>query len=177
MDLFLQVLDEGFFSDMSGKRVSARNLIIIATSNAGSELIWRMVKERGYEGMDKDAIIDTIVKDGIFRPEFLNRFDGVVVFHPLNDEHLSVIAGLMLKKLAKRLAEKGLKLSATPALISALVKRGSDPKFGARPMQRAIQDTVEAIIADKLISGEIGPGALVEFSEGELALIAGENTD
>ena len=170
LDLFLQILDEGYFSDMSGRRVNARNLMIIATSNAGSDLIWEMMSAKGGSAsagpaqLDKNMIVDEIVKRGIFRPELLNRFDGVVVFHPLKEDELRQIAKLMLKKLEKRLREKGIEFSASPDLIEMLVREGSDPKFGARPMNRAIQEKVEHFIATKMIQGEIIPGSRVEIS-------------
>ena len=99
-DLFLQVLDEGFFTDVSGKRVNARNLIVVATSNAGSDVIWKFMQEG--KGLNKDIVITEIINRAIFKPELLNRFDGVVLFHPLNAEHLRTIARFQLQKLAKR---------------------------------------------------------------------------
>lgn len=165
-DLFLQVLDEGFFADVSGKRVNARNLIIIATSNAGSDIIWQSLQEG--KGLDKDRVITEIINRGIFRPEFLNRFDGVILFHPLGAEHLRIIARFQLEKLAKRLQEKGLELVITDSLLDYLVSVGQDPKFGARPMNRAIQEKVEQVIAEKMLRGEISAGARVELTETDL---------
>ena len=161
-DLFLQILDEGFFTDVFGKRVNARNLMIIATSNAGSDLIWNMAQEG--KRLDKDIIIAEIINRAIFKPELLNRFDGVILFHPLNDEHLRLIARLQLEKLGKRLKEKGLEFLITDPLVEYLVSAGQDPKFGARPMARAIQGTVEQAIAEKMLRGEIVAGSTVELS-------------
>jgi len=169
LDLFLQVLDEGFFSDAGGKRVSARNLIIIATSNAGADLIWEFLKEGGDLLSRKDEIVDALVKSGIFKPELLNRFDGVILFHPIAGEHLRDVAKLMLERLVKRLQEKGIELVINDALVDYLMKFGSDPKFGARPMNRAIQDKVEQVIADKMIKGEIKAGMKVELSAADLS--------
>jgi ATP-dependent Clp protease ATP-binding subunit ClpC len=171
LDLFLQVLDEGMFADMSGRKVSARNLIIIATSNAGSEMIWQMVKEGGPGALNKEVIIEDIIKRAIFKPELLNRFDGVVVFHPLGRDELTRIAELMVKKFSKSLADKGLEIAITPELINALVEKGSDPTFGARPMNRAIQDKVETMIADKILSGAAQPGTKIIFTPEEIAAI------
>lgn len=159
MNLFLQILDEGFFSDMSGKKVGARNLIIIATSNAGSGEIWEAIKSGNDLSKSKEAIVDSIVKQGIFKPELLNRFDGVIVFHPLTDIDLREISQLMLQKLHGRLAERGMNLVVNDALINFVVSHGTDPKFGARPMNRAIQEKVEQLVADKIISGDIKPGS------------------
>ena len=170
LDLFLQVLDEGFFSDAAGKRVSARNLIIIATSNAGADLIWQFMKEGGNLLSRKDEIVDSLVKGGTFKPELLNRFDGVILFHPIVDDNLRQVAELLLEKFAKRLKEKGVELSVTPDLVSYLMQFGSDPKFGARAMNRIVQDKVEQVIADKMIRGDIKPGMKVELSSADLGL-------
>lgn len=168
LDLFLQILDEGFFSDMSGKRVNARNLIIIATSNAGSDLIWNLQREGKDLTASKDAIIAEIINRGIFKPELLNRFDGVVLFHPLTAENLQVIAGLMLKKLQKRLTEKGIELVINDALMKSVMSAGTDPEFGARPMNRAIQNKVETLVADKILQGNALPGSKIIFTPEEL---------
>jgi ATP-dependent Clp protease ATP-binding subunit ClpC len=168
MNLFLQILDEGFFSDMEGKRINARNLLIIATSNAGSELIWESVKHGESLDHAKDMIIDSIISAHIMKPELLNRFDGVIIFHPLGPEHLEKIARLQLEKLKTRLAERGLNLAITDDLVSYLMHYGMDPKFGARPMNRAIQDKIEQIIAEKMIRGDISPGAEIALTSADL---------
>ncbi|MCR4336425.1 MAG: AAA family ATPase, partial [Candidatus Omnitrophica bacterium] len=169
LDLFLQILDEGFFSDSSGKRVNARNLIIIATSNAGSDLIWNMMLEGKGLMEEKDKIVNEIINRGLFKPELLNRFDGVILFHPLTAEDLKKIAGFMLVKLQKRLATKGIELVINDALLKAVTRAGTDPQFGARPMNRAIQEKVEQVIAKKMISGEVKAGSRLELTEAELA--------
>lgn len=168
MNLFLQILDEGFFSDGAGKKVMARNLIIIATSNAGSDLIWDSVKNGEDLAKTKDKIIDSIVKSGVLKPELLNRFDGVVVFHPLTETHLRKIAELMLERLHDRLSRNGINLVINENLLNYVVSFGTDPKFGARPMNRAIQEKVEEIIAKKIIAGSISKGSPVELSSEEL---------
>ncbi len=168
LDLFLQILDEGFFSDMAGRRVNARNLIIIATSNAGSDFIWKMVEEHQDVSAGKDLLIDSLVERGLFKPELLNRFDGTILFHPLDDMALRAIAGLMLKKLSDRLLEKGVTLVVNDFLLDFLVKKGSDPKFGARPLQRALQDTIESVIARKMLEGKLAPGTLLELTSTDL---------
>ncbi len=167
-DLFLQILDEGIFSDMLGKKINARNLIIIATSNAGSDIIWNFVKQQKNLAENKQTIIDAIIHQGIFRPELLNRFDGVILFHPLDEKLLRQVATLMLQKLAKRLEEKSLKLRITDGLVNYLVKVGSDPAFGARPINRAIQDKIEETIARRLIAGDLKPGSEVVLTEADL---------
>ena len=170
-DLFLQILDEGFYSDMHGKKVNARNIIFIATSNAGSELIWEYM-DKGIDLTDaKRDIIDHLVNTGKFRPEFLNRFDAVVLYHPLELEHIEQIAGLMIKSLAKRLKKKGLDLQTTPELIKFIAKEGYDRVFGARPMTRYIQEHIEQLIADKIIKGEIKQGTHFTLTPDDLQSI------
>jgi len=164
-NLFLQILDEGIFSDMNGKRVNARNIIFIATSNAGSSTIWSMVKEGKNPVAEKDSIINEIVSTGVFKPELLNRYDEVIIFHPLSPDDLFKIAGLMLKKVAKRLEQKGINLVVNDYLSTNVSQEGSNEIFGARPMNRYIQDKIEQVIADKIITGELKPGAKIEFKE------------
>ena len=168
MDLFLQVLDEGMFSDMRGKKVNARNMIIIATSNAGSDLIWDYVKRGENLAEKKNEVIETIVKEGIFKPELLNRFDGVILFEPIDSARLREIAKLMLERFRGRIRTRGIDLEITEDLVNFLMQFGSDPKFGARPMNRAIQDTVEQKIADKIIQGAIKPGEKIVLTAEDL---------
>ncbi|MCE9628590.1 MAG: AAA family ATPase [Candidatus Vogelbacteria bacterium] len=163
-NLFLQVLDEGFFSDMLGKRINIRNTIVIATSNAGSDFIWTL-SEQGKNLVEaQDELVNQIIKGGIYKPELINRFDGVVIFHPLLPDELNKIAGLMLKKLVKRLSTQGVELQLTPELISFVANQGANKAFGARPMQRFIQDNVEQVVAQKLIAGTVGRGSKISIS-------------
>ncbi len=167
-DLFLQILDEGKFKDASGKEVNARNTIIIATSNAASDKIWDYFKQ-GVEIAGKEReIIDAIVERKIFKPELLNRFDGVIVFHPLGEADIAKIARLMLEKLSKRLKERGIELVVTEPLVAYLAKVGYDPQFGARPMARAIQEKIEQVVADRMLQGSIKSGSRVELTEADL---------
>lgn len=163
LNLFLQVLDEGQFADSTGKNINAKNTIFIATSNAGSELLWQYFKEGKNINEHKSEIIDAIISEGIFKPELLNRFDGVVLFHPLEDEHLKKVAIFMVQKLTDRMKEKSIIVESSDELIRYLVQKGSDPKFGARPMNRAIQNELEQLIAEKIINGEVTAGSHVSF--------------
>lgn len=167
-DLFLQILDEGVFSDMLGKKVNVRNMIIIATSNAGSEDIWNIVKENKNLKDYKNQIIERIINNGIFRPELLNRFDDIILFNPLSRDILKKIVILMLQKLSERLLAKSLKLEINDDIVEFLVEKGTDPKFGARVINRAIQDNIEKIIADKIIKGEIRKGETIRITREEL---------
>ncbi|MEI6345890.1 MAG: AAA family ATPase [bacterium] len=181
-DLFLQILDEGFFTDASGERVNARNTIIIATSNAGSDVIWKLLGNMsgsaagasvgGATGTSiadkKSEIIDSIVERAIFKPELLNRFDDVVLFQPLSPNDMEKVGRLMLAKLNKRLDEKGVSVEVTDELVAYLVKEGCDQKFGARAMNRAIQEKVEQAVAKALLKGEAKPGTVLHIRPEEL---------
>jgi len=173
-DIFLQILDEGIFTDANGNKVNVRNTIIIATSNAGSQLILRTITQRQNLTTLNQEIINHIVKEGIYRPELLNRFDSKIIFEPLSPEEQGQIASLMLKGLYERVKERGYEISINRDLIDILVQKGYSPEFGARPMQRVIQDIIEEKIATKIISGEASKGdtitlARADFSDAELA--------
>jgi len=170
LDLFLQILDEGMFTDALGRQVGCRNLIIIATSNAGSSLIWETIKSGKNLASSKDLIINSIIKDKVFRPELLNRFDGVIFFHPLQKVELESIARLGLQKLVKRLKEQSIELVINEDVVSFLVEKGSDPEFGGRSINRAIQNEIENLVAKKIISGESKAGSKIEIKRGELII-------
>ncbi|MDP3734950.1 MAG: AAA family ATPase [bacterium] len=158
LNIFLSVLDEGFFTDGAGRKVSAQNVIIIATSNAGSDFIFEAV-ERGEDPSTRtDELVSKLIEQRIFKPELLNRFDGVIVFRPLGPEELRGIARILLAGLARELTEKGVTLEITEEIVAFLAEKGFDPKFGARPMRRALQEHIEEPIARKLIAGELRPG-------------------
>jgi ATP-dependent Clp protease ATP-binding subunit ClpC len=164
LDLFLQVFDEGIFHDAGGKKVNAQNTILIATSNAGSAHIREAVKQQlPLESVEKN-IIDGVIAEGKFKPELLNRFDALVLFHPLTIEEYRQVAVLMLEKLRQRLRERNLDIAINDALIHALLEKGVDPDFGARPMNRAVQELVEQAIAKKIIHGSVKPGTTITFT-------------
>lgn len=165
LDLFLQLLDEGVIHNADGKKINGRNSIFIATSNAGADKI-RATMKNGINLEDaKKDIIDAIIASGVMRPELINRFDGVILFHSLGEEHYKKIAILMLGKLKKRVFEKNINLVINDALIDTVMRHGIDPDFGARPMARAIQDIIEQKIANKIIAGEVRAGDTLEFAK------------
>ncbi|MCB9811196.1 MAG: ATP-dependent Clp protease ATP-binding subunit [Candidatus Nomurabacteria bacterium] len=173
-DVFLQILDEGVFTDARGERVNARNTIIIATSNAGSQLIMDTIEQRKELSTLQQEIVDHIIKEGIYRPELVNRFDNTIIFEPLKIEEQGQVAGLMLKGLYERIKDKGYELVVTRDLMDVLVEKGYDPQFGARPMQRVLQNLIEEKVAEKMISGEVKEGDTItltkaDFSEAELS--------
>jgi len=168
LDLFLQILDEGVFTDALGKPVDCRNLIIIATSNAGSTAIWEMIQAGKNLSEAKDQIVNSIIESKIFRPELLNRFDGVILFHPLLKDDLKKVARLGLEKLVKRLKERDIDFVINDEIVNFLVEERSDPQFGGRSINRAIQGEIEDLIAKKIVSGEAKPGAKIEINRSEL---------
>lgn len=172
-DIFLQILDEGVFTDSRGTKVNARNTIIIATSNAGSRLILNTVRQRKELSTLSSEIIASIIKEGVYRPELINRFDSTIIFEPLSVEEQTEVASMMLSALYERVKQQGYQLNVKEDLLAVLVEKGYDPEFGARPMQRVLQDVIEEKIAQKIISGTLQKGDLVtltiaDFTEAEL---------
>jgi len=161
LNIFLTIFDEGYLTDPRGKKISFCDLVIIATSNAASELI----RQRVNQGIDQDNLNKDIIEyaqsQGIFAPEFLNRFDAVVVFRPLSQKELGQVANLQLRDLAARLAQKDIILEITPDLIQSVSQKGFSPEFGARPMKRWIADTVEDEIAKVMLSGVLTRGTKI----------------
>ncbi len=168
LNLFLQVLDEGWLTDAFGRRVNFRNLIIIATSNASAELIRQMVQQGANLLSAKQKILDYIQQNGIFKPEFLNRFDGIVLFRPLSEQDVLKISELMLDGLAKRLEEQNILFKPNRQLIEKVASLGFEPTSGARAMRRVIQDKVEDLIAKKMLNGEIKKNEAFEIKVEEI---------
>ena len=162
LNLFLQVFDEGRITDALGRKVSFEQNVIIATSNAGAQQIREMVASGVDPALQKEKVIDILISNQYFSPELLNRFDQIVVFHPLSQDEASTVAGLLVDKLVSRLKDQGYFFNPTPEILSYVAREGFDPKFGARPMQRVITDKIETVIAQKILEGEIKKGQ--EFS-------------
>jgi ATP-dependent Clp protease ATP-binding subunit ClpC len=163
LDLFLQVLDEGRLTDASGRTSDFTNAMIIATSNAGSELIRQQVKENKEKTGKKDEILDYLQKQQIFRPEFLNRFDAIIVFQPLTYEQLLEVSRLVVIDLNKRLEEKEISVAINDVLLKYIVDNAYSPEFGARPLRRFVSDKIENYIATGIINGSIKRGRVLEF--------------
>ncbi len=180
-NILLQIFDDGHLTDAKGRRVDFRNSVIVMTSNVGAELIRKgatigfavhdeaKTRQESYERM-KEKLLGELKKT--FRPEFLNRVDGVVVFHSLTKEHIRKIVDLMLAIVTQQLAEKGIKLEVTDAAKDFLGEKGYDEVFGARPLRRVIQDMVEDKLSEGLLSGKFQPGdtAVVDLEEGEIVV-------
>ena len=172
-NMLLQIMEEGHLSDARGRKVDFSNAIIVMTSNVGAE----MIKKQGslgfqlkqdketedrlsYEDMRK-KLTETLKRE--FRPEFINRLDGVVVFRALNEENIQQIVSIELDKVSARLVNQGLTLTATPVALTHLGELGYDPEFGARPLKRIIQQKVEDPLSDAVLAGD--------FSEGDTVLV------
>ncbi len=158
-NVLLQVLDDGRITDSQGRTVDFKNTILIMTSNLGSEFILDGIKDGEITPETREAV-DRLLKTH-FRPEFLNRIDEIVYYKPLTREEIRSIVGLMIAGLNRRLEERQLKMTMTDAALDAIIDRGFDPVFGARPLKRYLQSTVETQIARKLIAADTEPGSVL----------------
>ena len=164
-NILLQVLDDGQLTDSQGRRVDFKNTVLVMTSNLGSDVIQTLTEANAsYEEM-RDAVMEIV--GGHFRPEFINRIDESVVFHPLKKEQIRGIADIQLQLLRDRLAERDLSIELSDAAISKLVDVGYDPLFGARPLKRAIQRWIENPLAQDILSGKFDPGSTIVVEVGD----------
>ncbi len=181
-NILLQIFDDGHLTDAKGRRVDFRNTIIVMTSNIGSDLIRQdrsigfaarsesgQSEKEAYDRM-KNNVLDEVKR--FFRPEFLNRVDATEVFHPLTREHMTQILNLMVVEVTSSLIEKGIDLKVSDAAKELLCDKGFDPVFGARPLRRVIQDTIEDKLSDAILSGELGPActALIDVDDGAIVV-------
>ncbi|HEY9148689.1 MAG TPA: ATP-dependent chaperone ClpB, partial [Gammaproteobacteria bacterium] len=171
-NILLQVLDDGRLTDGHGRTVDFRNTVIVMTSNLGSQAIQEMAGEEHYSQI-KETVMQVVGQH--FRPEFINRVDEVVVFHPLQKAQIRAIADIQIDYLRKRLAEREMALELTEAALDKLGEAGFDPVYGARPLKRAIQQRIENPLAQSILSGEFLPGdtILVDVQEGEMHFAKG----
>ncbi len=158
-NVLLQVLDDGRLTDGQGRTVDFRNTVIVMTSNLGSQLIQEMAGEENYAAM-KNAVMDVVGTH--FRPEFVNRIDDLVVFHPLGRDHIRKIVDIQLGYLHERLAERDIEIHLSDAARDKLADAGFDPVYGARPLKRAIQQQVENPLAQEILQGNFKPGDTIE---------------
>jgi len=172
IDLFLQVLDDGRLTDNAGRTVSFTDSIIIATSNAASEYIREEVNKGAAidKSFQKD-LLEFLQEKEIFRPELLNRFDGIIIFKPLGKEEVLQIIKLMLSSLAKKLLEKDVIVNFDEKIIEKIAGEGFDQEFGARPLNRFIQDNIEDLIAQKILKDEIKRGNKILISTSDANII------
>ncbi len=162
LNLFLQVLDEGWLTDAFGKKIIFKNMIIIATSNAGSEIIKEGIEKNISSKELNGQVIDYVIRNGIFKPEFLNRFEKVLFFTSLDSEALAKVTELIVEKAAERIYEKkNIEIDLDQSMIKKIIEKGYDPIFGARSIKRYVQDKIEDAIAKKIIAEEVAPGQSV----------------
>ncbi len=178
-NILLQILEDGRLTDSQGRTVDFRNTVIIMTSNVGARLITEPKRlgfstgaentEKNYNDM-KNNVMSELKRN--FRPEFLNRIDEIIVFHPLEEEHLKKIVGLMINNLAKRLAQNSINIEVSDDAIALLAKKGTDQVYGARPLRRAIQSMLEDKLAEEMLEGRVKAGdkVLVQIKDDELVL-------
>tara|TARA_R110001583_G_scaffold60895_3_gene180531 strand:- start:476 stop:3049 length:2574 start_codon:yes stop_codon:yes gene_type:complete len=169
-NILLQVLDDGRLTDGQGRTVDFRNTVIIMTSNIGSDIIQEAFPRASYEEV-KNTLLGVLAKQ--FKPEFLNRIDETVVFHPLSEKHIKSIATIQLHALQTRLKGKDYHLTFNDASIELLVGAGYDPAYGARPLKRAIQQLLENTLAQKILSGELSTGSniLADVKDGKIVFV------
>ena len=169
--MLLQILEDGRLTDNTGRTVSFKNTIVVMTSNAGAHVIGNgramgFGADQGGEVRNYEAMKESVMKEvkEIFRPEFINRVDELIVFHSLNEEEIRRITDLMLKQVADRLKEQEIPLTWDKKVTEKLAKDGYDPKFGARPLRRLIQRTVEDTMSEELLKGNIQLGQEIRLT-------------
>jgi len=169
-NILLQVLEDGQLTDSLKRKVNFKNAVLIMTSNIGARQI-RGHGRLGFQKQDsevtyqqmKSTVMEEVKK--VFNPEFLNRIDEIIVFHPLERTHMERIVEILLDQVRTRLKDHGLTLNVTPGAITVLLDKGFDPALGARPLRRAIQRLIEDPLADLLLRGKIRPGCEVRISK------------
>ena len=170
-NILLQILDDGRITDSQGRTVDFKNTIIILTSNLGSQYLLDGIDEKGEISPDaREAVSRELHR--AFRPEFLNRLDETILFHPLTKDDLSGIIDIMLSSLRARLADRSLKLAMTDEAKALVIERGFDPLYGARPLRRYLQSSVETLLARRILSGDLAAGTTltVDVDGGELVI-------
>lgn len=167
-NILLQVLDDGRLTDGQGRTVDFRNTVIVMTSNLGSNVIQDMAGDENYEAMKK-AVMEIVGQH--FRPEFINRVDDVVVFHPLREEQIRSIADIQMSHLRARLAERDLTIELTDNALDHIAKAGFDPVYGARPLKRVIQHELENPLAQDLLAGKFEAGHVIKVDVEDAVLV------
>ena len=173
-NILLQVLDDGRLTDGHGRTVDFRNTVMIMTSNMGSDVIQEMSGEENYDAM-KESVLNIVGTH--FRPEFINRIDEIVVFHPLNREQLRGIAAIQTQYLSNRLEDRDLGLEFTEDALDLIAAEGYDPVYGARPLKRAIQNEIENPLAQEILGGKFIPGDMIEVDAREGTFIFNRKQD
>ncbi len=170
LNLLLQMLDEGMLTDAEGRPASFRSAIIIATSNAGATNIIAQVRSTApLDDTFERKLLDYLIGQGVFKPELINRFDEVVLFRPLEAPELAQVAELMIKEVNQTLEAQNISVKLTPEALQIIIQKGYDPEFGARPMRRVIQKTVENAVAGKILSQQAQAGSVITLDVGDVS--------
>lgn len=171
----LQLLDEGILRDVKNREVSFRDAIIVCTSNAGADRIREYI-QRGYKLQDfEQKLVDELINDKQFKPEFLNRFDEIVVFRPLTKEELMQVIDLILAGVNKQMAQQKISVSVADDAKRLLVDKGYDPRLGARPLRRVVQRAVENLVAKQMLGGDVEPGTVIEITLEQVQAVLGDS--
>ncbi len=169
LDIFLQVLDEGYLHDAFGRKVNFTTMIIIATSNAAAITIKKMIENGIADDAMKKKVINTVIDSGAFRPELLNRFDDVIIFHPLGDEHIYRVGQMLLNKFSARMErDQHITVVFDDDVVQKIITDGFDPIFGARSLIHHIDDVIADTLAKKLITGNVNRGETVHFTVADM---------
>lgn len=168
LNLLLQMLDEGTLRDSQNKPISFRDSIIIATSNAGADQIRAHIEQGQQLEQFEDQFVDELINANIFRPEFINRFDEIILFRPLTKPELMQVVDLLMSGINRGLASRKINVTLTEAAKGLLVDRGYDPRLGARPLRRVVQRSVENVVAQRLLAGSANPGQTIQLDAPEL---------
>jgi len=169
-NVLLQMLDEGVMRDNDNHNISFKDAIIIATSNAGADYIRQNISE-AHRNPSVAELTNKLIEDGIFKPEFLNRFDSTIIFSPLTFENLRQIVGIIISELNDKLSSQQLSVELSEGAVDWLAKNGYDAMLGARPLRRLIQQTVETAVSNKILANEVSSGDVIMLSENDLALL------
>ena len=168
INVLLQLLDEGKINDSTNHEASFKDAIIIATSNAGADSIRAQIQAgRNLEDFEEE-LTNQLIDSQQFAPEFLNRFDEIVLFRPLNADELQQVVRLMIEEVNQTLAQQKVRVTLSDAAIAWLVGKGNDPRLGARPMRRQVQRSVENIVAKRILAGSITPGSEITLDVPDL---------
>jgi ATP-dependent Clp protease ATP-binding subunit ClpC len=173
LNTLLQLLDEGVLRDIRNRSISFRDAIIIATSNAGADRIRTFIQNGFQVEQFEQPFIDELIDSGQFKPEFLNRFDEIVVFRPLDETELLQVVDLILVGVNKTLAAQKITVHLSDEAKQLIVKTGYDPRLGARPMRRVVQRSVEDLVAKQMLSGQVAPGSVIEISLEDIQGVVG----
>lgn len=176
LNLLLQMLDEGTLRDAENKSISFRDAVIIATSNAGADKIRAHIDAGEQLEQFEKQFVDELIDDQLFRPEFLNRFDEIILFRPLTPQELTQVVDLLIASLNKRLAAQKVTVTLTQEAKVLLANTGYDPRLGARPLRRVVQRVVENLVAQRMLQGNVASGQQIQIDAPEIQANLGNNS-